>query len=386
MYIITCLELNAVAAAMCLMLYFQQKSEKNTGFFGSSHFNRLLGLTVFILIINSISWIIEGYFPIGTAGIRTAIMSVYFVTQTILSFVLTTYCASTCNFTLSRWVKPAIMTPILLNAILLIINVFDPFVFHITPLGVYERLPLFPLAVIWPLLYILASVGMCIFRYTHSVIYEKDRALKMLAFTVIVLSSSVLSAFVYGFTPWPVIALCLVFLYLSIHSKQAKELGMLAYKDSLTSVHNATAHSFLMNELDRKIQEKCASFAIVVADVNDLKVINDSYGHNAGDQLLIAAARLLCDTFQHSPVHRIGGDEFSVILQGSDYENRDDLFRKLIREIPHTTFSAGNHEYAVSIALGLADYDPSRHYRSADVFDAADLMMYDDKEHFKSSK
>ena len=235
------------------------------------------------------------------------------------------------------------------------------------------------MAVVWPLLYIIASVAICAAYYVRSASYEKETGLKLLVFTLIILVSAVLSAFVYGFTPWPVIALSLVFLYLNVHSRQTKELGMLAYKDALTGVHNATAHSFLMKELDDRILSGSAAFAIVVADVNDLKLVNDGYGHKAGDQLLIQAAKLLCDTFAHSPVHRIGGDEFSVILEGSDYENRDVLIRRLVREMPYATFSAGSRERAVSIAIGMADYEPGRHLRSSDVFQEADRIMYANK-------
>jgi len=120
-----------------------------------------------------------------------------------------------------------------------------------------------------------------------------------------------------------------------------------------------------------------------VADVNDLKIVNDCYGHKAGDQLLIQAAKLICETFAHSPVHRIGGDEFAILLEGSDYENRDLLIRRIIREMPYTTFPAGNRECSVSIAIGMADYDPKVHVRSADVFQTADRIMYANKSQLK---
>jgi len=385
MYIITCLELNFVAVAMCLMLYFQQPPQEKGAFFGSRHFNRMLWMTILILTLNAIGWIIEGYFPKDGAHAHMVIMSLFFLSQTVLSLELTKYCASVCNYRVPRWLKLIAACPVVINAVLLTVNSFIPFAYHMSASNSYERLPLFSLIVIWPLLYIIASVIMCAVRYVRSASYEKDITFKMLAFTMTVFASSVLSAVVYGFTPWPVIALCLVFLYLNVHSKQARELGMLAYKDALTGVRNATAHSFLMKELDKKIQNGSAAFAIVVADANDLKIVNDCYGHNAGDQLLIQSAKLLCDTFAHSPVHRIGGDEFSVILEGGDYDNRDSLIRRLLREMPYVTYAAGGRECAVSIAIGMADYDPKKHFRSADVFQTADHIMYANKSKSKKT-
>ena len=66
-------------------------------------------------------------------------------------------------------------------------------------------------------------------------------------------------------------------------------------------------------------------FAIVVLDVNDLKVINDTKGHEAGDTCICDACEIICRTFKRSPVYRIGGDEFVVISQNEDYERSDDL-------------------------------------------------------------
>ena len=66
-------------------------------------------------------------------------------------------------------------------------------------------------------------------------------------------------------------------------------------------------------------------FAIVVLDVNDLKVINDTEGHEAEDKCICDACEIICRTFKRSPVYRIGGDEFVVISQNEDYERSDDL-------------------------------------------------------------
>ena len=78
--------------------------------------------------------------------------------------------------------------------------------------------------------------------------------------------------------------------------------------------------------LDRQILEgNKPEFAITILDVNDLKQVNDTLGHQAGDKYLCEASKIICNIFAHSPVFRIGGDEFAVISQGSDYENIDEL-------------------------------------------------------------
>ena len=73
-------------------------------------------------------------------------------------------------------------------------------------------------------------------------------------------------------------------------------------------------------------------YGIILMDANDLKMINDKYGHAAGDEYIKGCCKILSDVFGCSPVFRIGGDEFAVILKGRDYENRHELLAK-IKEI-----------------------------------------------------
>ena len=103
-----------------------------------------------------------------------------------------------------------------------------------------------------------------------------------------------------------------------IEQQQKAEIGsakQLAYKDPLTGVKNKRACEDYEAELDARIKEGLIrEFAVVSLDVNGLKMTNDTYGHKAGDELLISACRIICRHFSHSPVFRFGGDEFEVIL------------------------------------------------------------------------
>ena len=93
-------------------------------------------------------------------------------------------------------------------------------------------------------------------------------------------------------------------------------------RDPLTNVNNRIAYDdkekYFQSEINMGTNP---DFAIAMFDVNNLKLINDSKGHDAGDSYLIRACRLICDVFKHSPVYRMGGDEFVAFLTGDDYEN-----------------------------------------------------------------
>ncbi len=152
-----------------------------------------------------------------------------------------------------------------------------------------------------------------------------------------------------------------------------------ASKDGLTGVKNKHAFLRAEEELDRHISDGiCGEFAVVVSDMNGLKLINDSLGHNVGDEYIKEACRIICKIFSHSPVFRVGGDEFAVILRGEDFDSRTAL-TKALEELVESNRKAG----LVTIAYGMSEFDRSRDRSMRAVFDRADNAMYENKKHFK---
>ena len=163
------------------------------------------------------------------------------------------------------------------------------------------------------------------------------------------------------------------------HERQLAFAREQANRDALTGVKNK--HSYL--EAEKRWNEDIARaeaepFAIAVCDINGLKVINDTLGHKAGDQQIRTACSIVCNIFKHSPVYRIGGDEFVAILSGQDYEHRQGLMAQL-QEINQDHLQAGK----VTIACGMADYRPGRDALFGAVFDRADECMYQNKNMLK---
>ena len=149
----------------------------------------------------------------------------------------------------------------------------------------------------------------------------------------------------------------------------------MANKDSLTGVKNKRAYAQAEAELDDYIA-KCTQppFSVVVCDINGLKEVNDTKGHNAGDAFIRNACSIICNIFKHSPVFRIGGDEFAVIMKGSDYDERTHLMAEL-----NKVLEANKHNGMVILAAGISDFDPDLDMRVQDVFERADNLMYDNK-------
>ena len=153
-----------------------------------------------------------------------------------------------------------------------------------------------------------------------------------------------------------------------------------AQVDALTGVKNKHAYLEAEEKLDLLIAENEApAFAVSLLDVNDLKKVNDNAGHQAGDRYLRDACAIICKNYKHSPVFRIGGDEFAVISQGSDYEQIDQLTAHIAEQN-----EKARREGGIVIACGMARFDGDSCVAS--VFERADQQMYLNKTGLKQRR
>jgi diguanylate cyclase (GGDEF)-like protein len=164
-----------------------------------------------------------------------------------------------------------------------------------------------------------------------------------------------------------------------------RKIRELAYVDALTGVKNTTSYNEEVEKIGAAIARGEAKFGLVLFDVNNLKKTNDTLGHSAGDKLLKSSCHLICKTFKHSPVYRIGGDEFIVILRGEDYLKRESLLSLFYEEMPTSVFEHEHQTYRVSIAHGMALYEPTDE-SYAHVFARADASLYINKAKMKESR
>jgi diguanylate cyclase (GGDEF)-like protein len=156
----------------------------------------------------------------------------------------------------------------------------------------------------------------------------------------------------------------------------------MATVDSLTGVKNKHAYAEWEVKFNTEIKKgQQEPFAAVVCDINSLKAVNDLYGHKAGDTCIKNACAKICHVFSHSPVFRVGGDEFVVLLTGLDYSHRKELMEQ-INAVPGDLSKVRIGE---TVAAGMAEYKPGRHDSLQRVLEEADRAMYEKKQLLKES-
>lgn len=153
----------------------------------------------------------------------------------------------------------------------------------------------------------------------------------------------------------------------------------MANTDSLTGVRNKHAYSENETIINEQIQAgELEKLAVVVGDVNGLKLVNDTRGHAAGDQLIKDACALICEYFKHGAVFRVGGDEFVVLLQEKGYDTMLEVVNEFNRKV-----EANIKENAVVVSIGYSALS-QKDQKLKDVFERADEMMYARKKELKS--
>ena len=161
--------------------------------------------------------------------------------------------------------------------------------------------------------------------------------------------------------------------------KIEKKLRYMSYHDALTGLYNRT---FFKREMGRFERSGKKPVAIILCDVDGLKLINDTLGHEQGDLLLDAVAGVIKASVRASDiVARIGGDEFAILLPDTDYKRVGTICNRIRSAVD--VYNAGHLELPLSMSLGFAVSDESVAGTSTlnELFREADDNMYREKLH-----
>ena len=162
-----------------------------------------------------------------------------------------------------------------------------------------------------------------------------------------------------------------------------KELEHLTYYDGLTGLLNERSYIKETEKIDHFVeQNKLKEYAIILMDVNNIKITNDTYGHRYGCHLIVRCGHTLPEFFKESKLFHVGGDEFVVIVYGEDYKNLDQILKTIEEKLSYSLITHENIELIFSVAFGHARYQEGMKYR--DVLQIADNAMYENKKAIKA--
>lgn len=144
----------------------------------------------------------------------------------------------------------------------------------------------------------------------------------------------------------------------------------MANSDYLTKLKNRNAFMLDMHNMDARDRETCG---IIVADVNDLKMINDTYGHQIGDECICAVAECLLSCAGKHPAYRIGGDEFVILVRKEKLKSLEAMISNIVSAVTRIKIEP---DIDVTISIGFAFFDKEGDTSLIDTFKRADQKMY----------
>ena len=330
--------------------------------------------------------------------------NVFFILMTISVMFWTIFVAAYANkgkkMNIAVMISGAIIFLYLI--VMTIINFFKPVLFDVDGIEYipyWGRHLLFILQII--LFAIVSSVSLFFFYYDKKNL-NRYRFLAIGLFGIF-MALSIIVQFMFPHLPiytfGSIISICLIHIYVVGSEKEAVvrklkaslkrekvmdlELGHakeLLYVDPLTGAKSKHAFVEIESKMDSLIDKKdIEEFSIVVFDINGLKVINDTKGHEYGDYYIKESYNMIKEVYKNTEVYRFGGDEFVAILDGDDFNNRDELINKFNEIIDN---NIDNEKPVVSV--GMADFNSLEDHAFNAVFAKADEKMYIRKKYLKS--
>ena len=148
-------------------------------------------------------------------------------------------------------------------------------------------------------------------------------------------------------------------------------LNRVAYRDELTGLYN---RRFVVEKLAQDLMEPNRQDALVMIDVDDFKHVNDCYGHDAGDMVLVCISNIMESVCRRHKVIRWGGEEFLIILMAVTKQECYEVCEEIRKEIQAFPFLQGNTTFYCTVTLGISLYDKEQSFKMN--MTPADMALY----------
>jgi len=176
-----------------------------------------------------------------------------------------------------------------------------------------------------------------------------------------------------------VVAITVISKDITDRKRMEEELRSITLTDELTGLYNRRGFLTLAEQYLKIANRMKNTISILYADIDNMKSINDTFGHQEGDRALIETAGVLKETFRESDVvARIGGDEFVVMPAVMNAMSHDAVMGRLHGSIERLNALQGR-KYRLSVSAGIAFYDPENPCSIEELLSRGDRIMYENK-------
>jgi diguanylate cyclase (GGDEF)-like protein len=179
---------------------------------------------------------------------------------------------------------------------------------------------------------------------------------------------------VLNFTLAYYLAFLICYFYESQHAKNNELLNKMAFEDSLTRVKNRHALKLFFEDYNKSVKTSQHNpednTQLLIIDIDYFKKINDQFGHEVGDAVLVDTAALLKEKTPNSHIYRIGGEEFLIILQDCTTAQAYNFAESMRKQMEETVFNISSHSIQITVSIGITklekNQDFSQFLRNAD--------------------
>jgi len=367
-------DINIFSTLMLLLILMIMGQRRDTLSYSSRLFKRLIFVNILMLNLEIVSWMFD--LKAGTFNWYANYVSnmAFAWLGPLITCVWASYVDYRMFGSMERLKKKwYYVQPMILNTLLLIVNLFVPIVFSVSPENVYSREPFMWLIIVNNSLML---IYICYLAFKNRAVIQKKIIYMILLFVCLPAVTAGFQVLIYGvFIMWPMMAICLVVTYIYIETASTSF-------DYLTGLYSRLRLDEYIDYLIGTHQE----FGVIMLDLNDFKKINDTYGHHKGDEALIAFSKSLSKVFvREKMVGRFAGDEFIVITSALSQEKRDVYIKELDQILTRLNqFEAS--PYKLEYSEGYCGSVEFNKVTYKDLVNTADERMYVQKSLKKNNK
>lgn len=166
-----------------------------------------------------------------------------------------------------------------------------------------------------------------------------------------------------------------------------EKLKLMATTDALTGVYNRGTGLSILENLLKNLRRNGSVISICYIDINELKFVNDRFGHVEGDRHLVSLCNYINQSVRDCDiVARLGGDEFIIVFPQCTKANAENIVGRITAEVAVGNRTQGEQHYPVSFSFGIIEIDEHYNMNADELIDLADRKMYEHKEQNKTSR